>query len=114
MFLPIKAGHENISAESVSRWIVEVVKTAYDSASDQTKALFKVKAHEVRALSSSWALTHGVAFESIMSAAFWHGQNTFADFYLRTLATQLDQLYSLGPIVVAQNIIRLQVTNHPN
>ena len=112
LFLPIKAGREDISAESISRWIVKVVKTAYDTASEQSKSLFRIKAHEVRALASSFALAHGIAFESIMSAAFWHGQNTFADFYLRTLANHSDQLYSLGPIVAAQNIIRPQVSQH--
>ena len=39
-----------------------------------------------------------------MSAAFWRGQTTFTDFYLRTLASFSDDLYSLGPVVVAQSV----------
>ena len=39
-----------------------------------------------------------------MSAAFWRGQTTFTDFYLRSLASVSDDLFSLGPLVVAQSV----------
>jgi len=47
------------------------------------------------------------SLESIMSAAFWLGQTTFTNFYLRSLSPHSESLYSLGPIVAAQTIIAL-------
>ena len=63
-----------------------------------------MRAHEVRALAASWALLNGSSFQEVMSAAFWRGQTTFTDFYLRSLASHSDGLYSLGPVVVAQSV----------
>ena len=78
---------------------------AYSEVPDQSMRLFKVRAHEVRALSASWALFNGVPFEDIMTAAFWRGHTTFTDYYLRTLSQHSDGLYSLGPIVAAQSVV---------
>jgi len=105
LFLPIKAGKEDISAESISRWIVQVIKRAYTDTPDQHLRLHQVRAHEVRALASSWALANGVALDNLMSASFWRGHSTFTNFYLRSLANHSDSLYSLGPIVAAQSVI---------
>jgi len=40
-FLPIKAGQEDISAQSISRWIVKVIKFSYESSSDQSLKFLK-------------------------------------------------------------------------
>ena len=42
-----------------------------------------VKAHDTRALSTSWALFQGVRIEEIMRAAFWASDTTFTSFYLK-------------------------------
>ncbi|PJE78335.1 hypothetical protein CI610_02731 [invertebrate metagenome] len=104
LFLSIKQGQQEISSQSISRWICQVIKFAYDHSDDQVQARYKVRAHEVRALATSWALLNGSSFQDVMSAAFWRGQNTFTDFYLRSLASHSDGLYSLGPVVVAQSV----------
>lgn len=104
LFLSIKPGKRDISAQTVSRWICEVIRMAYDHAEEGILERFKVRAHEVRALATSWALLSGSSFQEVMSAAFWRGQTTFTDYYLRSLASVSDDLFALGPLVVAQSL----------
>ena len=104
LFLPIKQGQHGISAQSISRWICEVIRYAYDHSEEGVRGQFKVRAHEIRALATSWALLTGSSFQEVMSAAFWRGQTTFTDHYLRSLASVSDDLFSLGPLVVAQSL----------
>ena len=61
----------------MSKWIVKVVKKAFESSNDDSTRLHQIKAHEVRALSSSWALLNGSSMEDIMTASFWRGHTTF-------------------------------------
>ena len=42
----------------------------------------KISAHEVRALSSSWAYWNSVALEDVVRAAYWRTNSTFSSFYL--------------------------------
>ena len=106
LFLPIKQGLVDISSQTISKWIVKVVKHCYESSSVDSKSLYGVKAHEVRALSASWALFNGIPFSEIMSAAFWRSNSTFTEYYLRSLAQYSDELFSLGPIVASQTVVR--------
>ena len=62
------------------------------------------KAHEVRALASSWALFNSASISEVLSAEFWRCQDSFTSFYLRSMSAQADSLLSLGPIVTAQHV----------
>ena len=53
MCLFVSNSDKTVSKNSISRWIREAVLKAYDSASASDKKLVKVKAHEVRAISTS-------------------------------------------------------------
>ena len=59
----------------------------------------KIKAHEVRALSTSWAYLNFVPIEEIDKAAVWSSQSFFAKFYLRDMQKQQPNLQLLGPLV---------------
>ena len=56
---------------------------AYNLLPKEELEAIKVKAHDVRALASSWALHKGVAFEDIMRACHWRYHNTFTQFYFK-------------------------------
>ena len=62
--------------------------------------VWQVAAHEVRALSASWAYNCQVALPDILSAAFWRSSGVFQNLYLR--ACIADDMSTLGPVVVAQ------------
>ena len=68
LFLPIK-GKQDISKSSVSRWISYTIKLAYRKLTRKDFPFLKIKAHEVRALSSSWAFFDKVLLNQILKAA---------------------------------------------
>ena len=70
LFLPIK-GKQDISKSSVSRWIAYTIKLAYRKLTRKDFPFLKIKAHEVRALSSSWAFFDKVPLNEILKAAVW-------------------------------------------
>ena len=110
LFLPIK-GNQDISKDPISRWISYTIKLAYRKLTKRDISFLKIKAHEVRALSSSWVFFDKVPLNDILQAAVWNRSSTFARFYLRDMSQQAENLQSLGPIVVAQKVVEGQ--QHP-
>ena len=110
LFLPIK-GKQDISKSSVSRWITYTIKLAYMKLTSKDFPFLKIKAHEVRAVSSSWFFLDKVPLNEILNAAVWNQSSTFAKFYLRDMSRQLQNLHDLGPIVVAQKVVWGQVNS---
>ena len=104
LFLPIK-GNKDISKDTISRWISYTVKLAYRKLTKRDISFLKIKAHEVRALSSSWAFFDKVPLNDILQAAVWNSSSTFAKFYLRDMSQQAQNLQSLGPVIVAQKVV---------
>ena len=79
-------------------------KLAYRKFTSRDISFLKIKAHEVRALSSSWAFFDKVPLKQILKAAVWSHSSTFAKFYLRDMSQQAENLQRLGPVVVAQKV----------
>ena len=104
LFLPIKGNHD-ISKGSISGWISSVIRLAYKNLSTVKLSMLKSKAHELRALSTSWAYFNKTPMEDIVRAAVWSSQSVFAKFYLRDLSRQSQNLSLLGPVVSAQRIV---------
>ena len=93
---------KEISCDTISRWIVQTIKLACGTNSlDQVQA----NAHEVRALSSSWAWSNKVPLDDVVKAGFWSSENSFIRFYLRDTSVMASSLASLGPIVAAQAVV---------
>ena len=99
LFLPFKDTTHDISTAHISRWIVYLVKRAHRDANEDTAALANVKAHEVQAIATSRAPYTNAPFEVIMQAADWSGKSTFASFYSRAMATHVEGLYDVGPVI---------------
>ena len=65
----------------------------------------RVTAHEVRALSASWAYNCQVALSDILSAAYWRSSGVFKNSYLHDMASIADGMPTLGPVVVAPQVV---------
>ena len=102
MFIPWNRSIRDIMRSHISRWIVETVKEAYTQADRQFD---RVTAHEVRALSASWAYNCQVALPDILAAAFWRSSGVFQNSYLRDMACVAEGMSTLGPVVVAQHVV---------
>ena len=104
LFLPL-IGRGNISAASISRWIASTIKLAYSQLPPEDRNLLQVRSHELRALAASWAFLHQSSLDDVLSAAYWKSSSTFSSFYLRSFASQQDDMFALGPIVAAQTVV---------
>ena len=104
LFIPIKGGGD-VSAASISRWIASTIKKAYSSLTDRDLTFLKIRPHELRALSTSWAFINRAPLADVLSAAFWKNATTFSTFYLRSFGSQQGSLSLLGPLVVAQAVV---------
>ena len=102
MFVHWNRNIRDIMRSHISRWIVETVKEAYTQAD---REFDRVTAHEVRALSASWTYNCQVALPDILSAAFWRSSGVFQNSYLRDMACIADGMSTLGPVVVAQQVV---------
>ena len=64
-----------------------------------------VRAHDIRALSASWAWHEAVPLQALMSACQWKSPNTFTKCYLMEVRNINSKMYELGPLVAAQHIV---------
>ena len=101
MFLLRNQNIRNIVQSDISKWIIEVVKTAYLSTNQELPE--KITAHELRALAALWGYTSHIALEDVLSATFWRSSGVFQRCYLRDLASIADEMSSL----VMKNIAAL-------
>ena len=81
LFISYQKPHGSVSKLTISSWIVNVVKQAYDNSD------LKINAHSTRAIGPSWALFKGVSLASILEAADWSKDSVFKRFYYRQLDT---------------------------
>lgn len=100
LFLTFKKGSvHGASKDTLARWIVSTVKTAYAIAGDGDFSL--ARAHDTRSLATSWALFQGVKLQEIMRAAFWAAETTFTSFYMRDVMWD-DATFSLATLGTAR------------
>jgi hypothetical protein len=90
------SGDKGVSGKRfVSMWPLTLTQWPWRQAS--------VTAHEVRALSASWAAFRGGAFGDVLDAATWSNHSTFSLFYLHDCSVLTDGMRSIGPAVAAQH-----------
>ena len=110
LFVPYKqdASTREISVLSISCWIITAIRSAYETTGQnpQELKLARVQAHEVRALSTSWAGSNGISVDEILRAASWRSKGVFTSFFLRDVSSFQEGLFSLGPIFAAQSVIK--------
>jgi hypothetical protein len=106
LFIPYRSSLRTASPAVISSWLCAVISDAYDRNYDgDIPPDFHATAHDIRALSASWAAINRVPMEEILLAATWKHHTTFTEHYLREMCTQRDELFALGPIVVSQKVV---------
>ena len=79
LFITTTAPHRHASHPTLSRWIVEAIK----SAGSEALVSANPRAHDTHGLSTSWALFNGASINQIQKAAYWSNVNSFISCYLR-------------------------------
>ena len=92
----------DIYQSHISRWIIEVVKTAFHSSDKELSE--KVTAHELKALASAWAYNHQISVEDVLFAAFWRSSGVFQKKYLMDLTPIARSMAPSGPVVAVQHV----------
>ena len=77
----------------------------YELSSREVRDFHGIKAHQVRALSASWALHKNCSMEKILTACSWKNHTTFTSFYLKDMTLERDGMSQLGPLVVAKQLV---------
>ena len=103
LFIPTRGDHD-LHKSTISKWVKFTIKNAYNSISSSQSRLLKIKPHELRALSTSWAYLNFIPMEEIIKAAVWSSSSLFASHYLRDFKNQSVNLHKVGPLVVAQKV----------
>ena len=80
LFLALKKPHNPVSCQTISRWLVSVIKYAHKARGKEVK---NVKGHSTRSIGPSWALFNGASLKQIMEAADWSRETTFIRHYLK-------------------------------
>ena len=105
LFLSYQKGRkEEISRPTISRWLKSTIIVCYEAADGDTRRVHKVKAHQVRAMATSWAFHRNASMEKILLAGSWKSHTTFTSYYLRNLSVIRDQMLQLGPVVAALHV----------
>jgi len=102
LFIHWSRAVRDIATSHISRWIVDAIRQAYLDEGIDTPS--QVNAHELRALSASWAYTSHVALEDVLSACSWRSSGVFQGSYLRDMSVTSEGMFSLGPVVAAQRV----------
>ena len=64
------------------------------------------RVHNIRSVATSVAFLRNWSVSKVLEAATWRSNSVFASFYLRDIAYSLEDCKSLGPFVVAGNVIK--------
>ena len=92
----------DISLQTLSRWLREVIKQAYFSSA----VTITPRVHEIRAWAASLAFKHSVPLSTILEAAFWKSETTFVNYYLRDVRRlRHDGSFGVASAVVAQSVL---------
>lgn len=99
LFLPLAPGKEDISADTLTGWVKNLIIKVYEECPDTQAILFHCL-HETRSVSTTWAALNSVSMSSILSTAQWKSQNVFINHYLRDFTQTMGDMQKLGPIIV--------------
>lgn len=81
LFLSLNAPHKLVSTQTISRWIVNTIKLAYDDN-------IKVRGHSTRSIGPSWAFFNDASMSALLNSADWKSKSTFTKYYLKMWTNQ--------------------------
>ncbi len=102
LFLPLGKTQvsRGVHANTISSWIRKAVQLAYAAADQipELRKLHNIRAHELRAIATSWDALKQISFSDILAACRWRTQTTFSDYYLRDLSCIEGDLLALRSV----------------
>ncbi|XP_068250378.1 uncharacterized protein [Palaemon carinicauda] len=99
LFVSWGKSKKNISKNTVSFWLRQVIMQAYSK--EGLSAPGKPKAHDVRGMSTSLAFEKNMSVAQVLRAGTWSNQSTFTDHYLKECTRKSLDGFSIGPVISA-------------
>ena len=106
-FHSAQPGHTEIEPATISSWIVKTIHYAYNNLPEDSAHLFKVRAHDVQAFSTSWNALQRVSLHDILWVAQRHSHTTFTFFYRTDLTVVEKDLLKIGSLITTQQAMNL-------
>jgi hypothetical protein len=94
-----------LSPATLSFWIRDTVLQCYQRSAVPVQQQFKVAPHALCGFATSWAVTNRASVRDVMGAAMWRAPNTFTTFYLRDMTNIVEDMYRVGPVVAALQVV---------
>ena len=86
LFLATRKPHQAFTAQTISKWIVNLIKMCYKLNKKSLKDR-KIQGHSTRSVGPSWALFKGASLRHIMESADWSSESIFIKHYLKPVNT---------------------------
>ena len=102
LFVSPRRPSRSLSKNAVSFFLRDVISSAGASRPE----VGRLRAHDVRSVSTSVAFHRNWSVSAVLESATWSSSSVFSSFYLRDLQHEYDGILSLGPFVAAGTRIR--------
>ena len=93
------------SKNALTSMTKDLIREAHECLRPDLLPILKVKAHELRGVSTTLAFKKNLSLQSVMEAAQWRCASVFASHYLKDIAFNYDDCRTLGPLIVAGTVI---------
>ena len=84
----------------------KVITVAYSGIPENWVKLTKVNAHEIRAVATSLRFKYNMDQVDIIKSAYWRSNSIFCSRYLRDPTHSYLDVSGLGPLIVAQGVVK--------
>ena len=91
----------SVCLNTISAWVVKLIREAYNQASDADCRLYQTSVHEVRALAASMAFQATFSLDNVLAAAQWAQPTTFIDHYMRDVSGMQGRIHKINPCIIA-------------
>ena len=104
LFVPLNPDTDKMTKQFISAHVIRAINMAYRDSSTGTPS--KVRAHDVRSISTSLRVRAGASLDDVMQAGHWSNPSTFFKYYqTRMQAVQDSPLHKLKYFVAAGKVI---------
>ena len=107
LFVAPSNPEQPISKNACSWFLRQTIKMAYEKATDETMALARVKAHDIRAVASSILFNINHSITEVLDLGIWRSNTVFASYSLREPAHSYLDVSSLSALTVARTTLDL-------
>ena len=105
LFVSPRHPNSPASKNALTNLTKDLIREAHESLQPEMLPILKVKAHELRGVSTTLAFKKNLSLKTVMEAAQWRCHSVFASNYLKDVALSYDDCRTLGPLLMAGTVI---------